>query len=404
MKRYIFITPTLQNMGGAQSYIRAKMRWLRENGWQVDVIFAIPGKAVIPELQKCSLCFQETKYPTFYYRARERKRIVNKLCSAVLDKQYDEVIIESTVIENSTWGECIASKIGAKQLLYTLQEDNTTPNKSLQEYLLFKHSRKEMAGIVETSLYDCFSTFHPITRDLSYCLKAYQFYPVEDYEYNLVDVISKEKHDFVIGSLCRLNKPCIRAIFDEVLSYIKEHSNYRFILLLIGDSPEGDDTRSYIEKMCSKVLNLKLYITGYLFPVPKKLLALVDAGYSTSGSVRIMANEGIPTVAVDGNDYKPIGVMGYDTDNSLFRESEPIIEIKKYFDRILFEKSIEKKSPKKPTQPDYSSHFEFLSNSAASKTYFNVSKLCWNKDQRLQRILMPILGPKAYHKIMSLIK
>lgn len=404
MKRYIFITPTLQNMGGAQLYIRSKMRWLRGNGWLVDVIYAISGKAVIPELQACNLCFQETKYPTFYYRARKREKIVEKLCRAVLDKEYDELIIESTVIENSTWGECIAAKIGAKHLLYSLQEDNTTANKSLQEYLVFKHSRKEMAGIVETSLYDCFSTFHPIARDLSYCLKAYQFYPVEDYESKLVDFISQDKRDFVIGSLCRLNKPCVKKIFDDVLLYIKEHSSYKFILLLIGDSPEGDDTRAYIETECSQVKNLKLYITGYLFPVPKKLLALVDAGYSTSGSVRIMANEGIPTVAVDGNDYKPIGVMGYDTDNSLFRESEPIIEIKKYFDRILFEKSIEKKSPKKPTQPDYSSHFEFLSNSADSKTYFNVSKLCWNKDQRLQRILMPILGPKAYHKIMSLIK
>ena len=70
-------------------------------------------------------------------------------------------------------------------------------------------------------------------------------------------------------------------------------------------------------------------------------------------------NEGIPTIAIDGNDYDAIGVLGYTTNNCLFRnEHEPRIKIIDLLKDILESKNYSRKKIDnyKIEKLDYSSH------------------------------------------------
>ena len=44
MKKYIFFTGTLSNVGGGQIYIRNKKRFLESKGYDVYIFYAIDGK------------------------------------------------------------------------------------------------------------------------------------------------------------------------------------------------------------------------------------------------------------------------------------------------------------------------------------------------------------------------
>ena len=55
MKKYVFLTTSIRNVGGAQLYISRKLDYLKENGWDVDVFFYNDGKVVIPNLE----CFKD---------------------------------------------------------------------------------------------------------------------------------------------------------------------------------------------------------------------------------------------------------------------------------------------------------------------------------------------------------
>lgn len=405
MKRYIFLTPSIQNMGGAELYVRSKMVWLRHNGWSVDVVY-IKGETIyIPEFKDCKYCISELKYPTFCYNKYRRKKILGNLINICHGSStYEEIVIESTSVSISTWGELLSSEIHAKHLLYTLQEDNTISNDSLIKYLLFKYGRKELAGILPRSIYDMLHQVTDVKINNDYFLSAKQGNPVEDIDHPFVELIKDSTYDYVIGSVCRLDKPCILPTYKEVLNYIICHPDKKFILLLIGDAPKETGITEYIKNEATKVPNLQLFITGYLYPVPLRLIRLCDVCYSTSGSAYLSAKVGVPTISIDGKDFLPIGIVNYTTKNRLFRDNEPIRPISEYFDEILIKHTYPITDAEPYPEVDYQDHLSFLSHSSLTKDYYDIHSLSWNSNQVIQKILMPIIGPYAYDKWISSMK
>ena len=69
-RKYVIITPNLSNMGGAQMYIRNKLIYLRENGWDVDIICGMNKNAVIPEFKEYSDIYPEILFPQHYYSVK----------------------------------------------------------------------------------------------------------------------------------------------------------------------------------------------------------------------------------------------------------------------------------------------------------------------------------------------
>lgn len=394
------MTSTLKNMGGAQLYLSSKLCWLKKNGWDVDVIYFDSTPSVIPVLREYTHCVKELQYMPYYYSSKKTKKILAFLETLIRPCSLQKVIIESTGKSIALWGELLAKKIEAKHILFNLQEVDVVTNQSMIDFLLFKHKRKELIGIQETSLSKLFNSIkHPIKPSESYSLRAYMTNPVEDFDHPLIDVIKKENYDYVVGSISRLDKQFVVPAFDEFSEYVNLNKNKRFALILIGDAPDSNNNRKYIEDTSRNINNLDVFITGYLYPIPKRLLLKCNMFYASAGSARVSSELGIPTIVYDACDSKTIGILGYTTDNSLFRKDEPALPLSYYLDEILKFGKYPKIQAKERELPDYSKHLDFIKCTIQTKEYF--TKFKWNDNQKKQSLIIPLLGPQLFFKIFK---
>ena len=405
MKKFVFFASCIKDMGGAQMYHRNKCVYMQEQGWVVDLVSAQRGKVYIPELQKYDLIIPEIGFDYYLFSRSKREKIVKLLVDRIKDNQYDEILIESSCIQESTWAEVVAKRCGAKHYCYILQEYNPINSHTIQEFVKFKHKRNELAGITPKSLYDMFLPFSPISKEESYWLPAYCNNVVEDIENELVERIQGMKHDFIVGCLSRLDKPFIMSALTDFLNYTKD-KNKQYILLLIGGAPAGSSYEKHILKFFEKVSNVTVVITGYLFPVPLKLLNLCDAIFTSAGSTWVCMGTGIPTISYDGNDFRPIGIIGRTTNNSLFRsEHEQVVELSALLNDIL-EQGIYIKEPSRleMNKPDFSSHEVFLGKMFNEKEYFSFESFSLNKNDKKLSFFLRLFGAETYYNLGSMKK
>lgn len=403
MKKYVIITPCVTNMGGAQMYVRNKCVYMQSIGWDVDIITSQRGIVYISDLKKYDFIIPELGFDYFLFSKSTRERITNRIIRRIYKKEYDKVIIESTCIPESTWAEAIAKKCGAHHMLYNLQEYNLIKSNIEKDYLKFKYLRHELAGIVNSSLYDMFLPFWPIEKEKSYYLPAYCTNVVEDVELDrlILSEISKQQYDFAVGCLSRIDKPFIVHALGDFLSYAAAHHNTKYLLLMIGGAPEGSSFERTIRKMVNGVKNVGLIITGYLFPVPAKLLDVCDVFFTSAGSSWVCMRSGVPTITYDGNDFKPIGILGRTTNNSLKRnESEPALLLSNLLDDILLKNFY----PKKPATHnlsivDFSMHNIFLSEMESKAEYFDFDKVILSRDEKKLSLLLRLIGAENYYKL-----
>ena len=397
---YIIVTPTIDNMGGAQMYVRNKLLFLESLGWRVQIITAEANKNIlIPEL----LPYKDNHWGELRFNSYEQSRSrVKKVVSEILislGRLTDEssIIVESTCMEEATWGEIIAQKLRAKHLFYSLQESNSATNTGVREFLIFKHDRREFAGIGQHSLYTLFKSFHPIEIAKSYKLDASANNVEADVGHPFIDTIKKNKYDTIIGCLSRLDKPFVAEGINGVAQYGKMHPEKNILLLLIGGGPRV--YISSIQKILEDIPNIEIKITGYLYPIPTKLLDLCELFFASAGCARVCQRSGIPTISFDCNDLRPIGIMGRTTTNSMFRnENEPPLD----FINLLVDTLDNNRYPKETSNyilrvPDYSSHLNFISQSKQSKSYYDVMsiKLATEKE-KMRSIILKTLGSEFY--------
>ena len=398
MPKYVFITPTISEMGGAQMYIRNKLIFLRNSGWDVVVITAIRGNNVVI---KDLIEFKNNYFPEIKYNCYEFcKRKVDKVCSKIIKLLGDvdcETIIESTCLEEATWAEHISKRLSAKHLLYTLQESNEVYNLDFFRFLYFKYERRELAGIAPISLSLMFKPYKMIDEDESYSLTAACTNVEEDVPHTLIDFIKDKKFDKVVGCLSRLDKPFVEQGILGVIEYCKKHPSLHVGLVLLGGTHKNKIKR--IKKIASNVHNLDIVITGYIYPVPTKLLELCDILFSSAGSAFVCERSGVPTVSFDSNDLKPIGVLFRTTNNTLFRDkNEPALNFESLLEDVLTERKFIKIDSHYNNSPrDYSEHMTFLKLSEQKKKYFDVLSIRKTKKKEIIRsFLLNILGANFY--------
>lgn len=403
MKKYIIITPSIINMGGAQMYVRNKIVYMQEMGWKVDLVSAQKGKVYIPELRQFDCFIPELAFDYYLFSKSKREKAIDILVNRVLDDDYEEIIIESTCISECTWAEVLAERCNARHLAYLLQEDNTLTAETDQQFVKFKFDRHELASIADQSAYDMFSSFYPITMQQSVeChLPAYCNNVVEDIHSEWIDRINSIKYDYLIGCLSRLDKPFILPAVNDFIRFAESHPDKRMLLVMMGGAPEGSNFENGIRKIVSEVSNVELLVTGYLFPVSTQLLAMFDAFFSSAGSAWVCMRTGIPTVSYDGNDFKPIGVLGRTTNHSLFRdETELPLNLCSILDEIVINKNFSREaSTHELNKPDFSSHDQFLQLMSNEKKYFSFENINMGASEKKLAFMLRLIGAEAYTKL-----
>ncbi|MDK7751147.1 hypothetical protein QP572_12490, partial [Brevibacterium sp. UMB10442] len=90
----------------------------------------------------------------------------------------------------------------------------------------------------------------------------------------------------------------------------------------------------------------------------------------------ISDNCGIPTIAIDGNDYKGIGIFQKTCVHSLFRgENEPAIELEHFLDEVLIDKKFHKEDKTIFFEPDFTEHWAFVQKMSDKREYYDVRKI-----------------------------
>lgn len=382
-------------------YLRNKCLYMQELGWDVSLVSAQGGKVYISELKQYDWIIPELGFDYYLFSRRKRESIVNEIIEKFIQKQYENIVIESTCMSECTWGEVVAERIRARHLCYILQEYNATSSITEQDFLCFKYERHELVGIVQKSLQNLFASFYPIDAEKSYFLPAYCNNVVEDIESVDLKNINRQNYDYIVGCMSRLDKPFIIHAIRDFVNYAQNHEDKRYLLLMIGGAPEGSVFDKNIRKMFADIPNVTLFITGYLFPIPAKLLDICDAFFTSAGSSWVCMRSGIPTISYDANDFRPIGIMGRTTNSSLMRsEDEPVQDLTDLLDDILEKNRYPKEeSTYEMNKPDFSSHDKFLEEMAENKDYFTFENVQLNISEKKLSVLLRFFGAENYYKL-----
>ncbi|MDB9913108.1 glycosyltransferase family 4 protein [Flavobacteriaceae bacterium] len=401
MKLYIVLSPGILNMGGSQMYTRNKLKYLENLSYEVNLFHSgiKNGNVLINDL----LQYEHNRvfylnYPAYLFKKRTQEKVISLICKQI-QKQYDELIIESHSTASATWGELIAEKTKGKHIIYLLSESNSIRNRSIYNFFRFKLERRELVGIQQKSIPILFKNWQEIDNNRSYHMSAACANVVEDVPYPILSEIPRS--DFTIGSIGRLNKLFLIHIMDDIIDFINNHEEKSFSIIFIGGEPSNSNSEKKIKDKFKNISNVSLFFTGYIYPIPKELVVVPQVYLSTAGSCYVSNSFGIPTIPIDYNDHKPIGVLNKTTKNVIYRDMEPQVELKILLNDILIkglyrsEELIESEE----SQINFSEHLKFVLYSKSSKFYFDINSSYFSLIDWVEKLALIFLGDNLYRSL-----
>lgn len=365
MRAFVFFTPNICNIGGAELYISNKISRLKERGFDVFVFSFVKGEIALINLVEYShYIFPCLRLNPVIYTKHYRNCISNKIIKIIKPTHYSDIFVESTEINSSLWAELVSSKIGSKHIFMDLQEEHHYSER-IKEYLLFKYKHFSLFGINKESIASIFELKQESMEErfiTAECIGGVSKSISYDFGFN------DEKYDFVIGSIGRLEKPSSSKSIADFANYCGRHSSYNFLLFLIGDG--NTECKTNITGIFKQLDNVKVVITGYLSPVPYNLIHRINCFFSSAGSSRLTEKENIPTISIDVINGKAIGILNYTTIDTLYSDHrlDNNDDLGHYLDLVLFENYCSKN---KKIQKDLLDDIDFSKEFERQLSFYN---------------------------------
>lgn len=343
MKKYIILTPSISTMGGSEMYTYNKYRYLSTHGWDVQVFFCNEVKQIyIKELEIFkNNCIPDLIYGISYLSYRKQESIVNRIIKGINDG--DEVVIESHLYDLGIWGELIASRIKAKNILNFIEENPAQVNEKEARFLEEKLKRREILNASEKSLRRCFGTLYKESYK-EYSHNYMRAYCSNVVSHTVESSYKPNKADHYILSVGRLEKDYVLPTLVEVKSFTDGHKEETFNLMIIGSDPKGE-VENKIRTLFEGTSNVTLDLMGYMYPIPSNLIGYNDVSIASANSVLVSSNEGVPTIVIDIHDKLPIGIFGRTTQNKFSRDNEAPCTIVGLLEDVLLKKIYPKIPP-----------------------------------------------------------
>ena len=308
MKKYLIITLSITNIGGAEQYIYNKQKFLSENGFDVYVFSSLDRKILIRDLNKYSDCIiPELMYSPSCFTKKNVDNVVKSIAERANLSNNDEIYVESHNINQALWAEILGNRYTIKHLIYNIQEVHNYSKKE-RKYLKDKFEKKELVAITHDSMgliLDEEIEYKEWMKFRACCNNV-----VDDCQ----DIFSQylnQNADLTIGSIGRLEKEFVLPMIDEIIHF----SIGRTInLILIGGSSQSGIVEKIKDKL-SNISNITLIITGFLYPIPRKLINRIDLFISTAGAATVSYCEKRPTIKVHPINAKPAQIMGFTYDD-----------------------------------------------------------------------------------------
>lgn len=330
MKKYIIITLSITNVGGAEQYVYNKSEFLKKHGYEVYVFSSLDRPIIIKGLKQYrKYIIPALMYSPFIFRKKHVDSIIERVAELSSIQYGDELYIETHNVHPGLWGELIAEKYSGTNVIFNLQEQHNYSERE-KKFLWFKLQRKELAGITENSVSQMFGKrirFRSWMLVQPYCSNVVSDVP------DKISVKFDNTAKYTFATLGRLEKGYIIPMISALTQYFRENSNERFNLLLIGGSNKVG-VESEIRGMLKNTNNVNLIITGFLYPIPRELIKKVDLFISTSGSCSVTYNEGVKTIKVHPNTAEPTQIMGYSFDDVNTRSMYEVLENTTLLDQV----------------------------------------------------------------------
>ena len=402
MRTYIIICGFADVIAGGPIYYANKVRYMEQFGWQVIVIPTNNGKKVLVQGMEKFL----GPYVPFIldspneYNKKQREILIDYLESFV-PKEREKTIIETGTDYTNYWGEALAERINAKHIVIFLDEQNPRVTKDVIDFYKFKYNRHELACITKPVMQNLFKGYMTLDLKECYALRCDCTNVLDDYEHEINSLIPKS--DYNIGYIGRLEKPFFSIIVDEFISFCKRNGRKKITVVFFGGAFE-QKTVDALEDKFKSLSNVRIFVTGYLFPLPIAALRKMDVFVSGAGSARVAAKAGVLSVQVDMLSYEPLGIM-LDYTFTNYKKCPIGNKISDYLDWILVHKE-----PKLPLplgvnyKKDwdfvcecFEEHLKFIEQSSSEPAYYNLSKLGISLKQKMRKIFRSILGLKLYN-------
>lgn len=390
MNLYIFFTATFLTVGGMQQYVRGKADSLKKMGWDI-VVFSPQrciGTGVYSDLNSY-ICAGNMafNYPVDYFNEQEREKIYETSIKTISlnPKQYEKICIESHYETVAFWAEYFAQKMGAKHSFCAINELFRGENKLYEKYMdffKFKLSRHEISGRVK-QLFEGYIDINDLPEYESWVIEKN---PIEDVDSTVVDVIKKA--DYTIAIISRGEKEYIPGAFEAIRNFCIQYLNKEFQIVLVGDYFCRFEL---IGTLFLSLPNVKIYSTGNLVPIPKKLYEKVDIVLANSATAMFSAYQGIPVMVLCHEYGLSNGILGYDCqfEESIYLKSgKPNKKISDLLEEVLIKKEYKNKKPSIPEEVNeidfHRKKLDYLNyNIPSSKTdYYQFPNISSIKDVR----------------------
>lgn len=323
----------LAGIGGWQLYIDARASYIGEKGYDVYLVSICREKDIkLPSFLKSKyLCLPEVHMPPASYTKKQQNIILNKLFKFIGGG--DEMIIESTDMNLSMWGELIAKHYKARNFSYLLHSHFPQQNRFVQDFFLYKYQRDELAGMSDLTLPELFNN-HPMAEQIEgRSLPAAPKDPISD-ENTVEDITNiilqyKTKNNaFVVGYFGNLDKPHFTQLCEFIEQYAKKNCGSSFLFVSVGSSGKGRAERRQ-QRIEDKAKNCSIINVPSMYPVPKQLFQTMDVCMASWGSSENSARAGAFTIRLlDDVTIIPQGIIGIDVkDYKSPRCSESLTEI-----------------------------------------------------------------------------
>ena len=377
MNKYIIITPQIGNMGGGQMFTCNKAEYMANLGWEVIICYFTNSPLFIKKMLKFKRIYApQLAWGIQYYAPCQVKNIVKQIVDQIEIDSSNEVVVESHLCFLSLWGELVAEKLHAKHIINSFEENIPTFNSNAISFFEYKLKRWECVNASEKSLRRLFKNYfkeeynnfnHPTTF---FCSNVSADNVVNS------DIIVPDSNSFNILSVGRLNKSYIPVMVSELYSFAAKYKSEKIGIVFVGASPDGNVEKDILTKFNS-LKNVRIYLLGYMFPIPQNVIRCANIAISTSNAVLVTDEQGIPTIAVDAYDCFSIGIYGINTDNKVFRKGEPKIPISEYVEKLYKKeisyiinshRNVDKEDP-------FVDQVRFLSKSQKDGKYFDIYKI-----------------------------
>ena len=350
MNLYIFFTGPFLTVGGMQQYILGKIKALKTIGWEIIVFAPQPciGNSVYEELNDYAYTGNDAFWYTPDCFSEHEKDIIfeNSIKAARVNiENYEKICIESHFEIAAFWGEYFAYKMNAKHHFCAINELFRGENKLYEKYMdffKFKLNRHEISGRVK-QLFEGYLEIKDLPEYESWVIEKN---PIEDVYSERIDTIKKEEYN--IGLISRGEKDYVPNVLQAISDFCRKNKESQFLVVLVGDytSRTNEIGRCFLE-----LQNVRVYSTGNLVPIPKKLYEKLDVVLANSAAAMFSAYQNVPVIVVSHKEGFANGVLGYDCDfdESIYLKGrDPDKKTVDLLEKILIKKEYNSQKPMLP--------------------------------------------------------